>query len=169
MNPSIANCVFGIGRRKSGSIQLLGTGFSVGESQFATAAHVTGPADDELFIVLPTINNLEDYQDTTAAQVRLIEVKLGNYDPIRDIAILYPKDGAKLTFPYALGSADSARTGARIYAGLSTRRSWSIDFDGAAQLRGSTSDSKLARNQNKALSVERADATWSVWQPCFCE
>jgi hypothetical protein len=114
-NGTVANNVLAVGRINATGVQLLGTCFSVSDELLATPAHVTGPADKDLCIVLPTIKTLQEYQDTTTTQVNMIAVEIVKYDPIRDIAILSgAKSGIKMTLTYRLDGSDSANTGAPV-------------------------------------------------------
>lgn len=111
---TIANNIFAIGRQNATGIQLLGTGFAAAPNLIATTAHVTGPVDKDLFVVLATTRNLQDYQDTTNTNVSVVAVKIHKYDPIRDIAILAAVDQITMTYPYRLVGSDAASTGTPI-------------------------------------------------------
>ena len=111
---TVANVILAIGRKNPAGVQLLGTGFAVTASLIATAAHVTGPADQDLCVVMPRIKNLEDYQNTTDQQVNLIAVKIAKYDPIRDIAILAAVEAMAMSFSYTLAGTDAALAGGAV-------------------------------------------------------
>ena len=113
MDRRIAQVVLAVGRQLEGSIQLLGTGFALGGSKLATTAHVTGPSDKDLCVVLPKIKTLDDYQDTTDNNVQTHPARIAAYDPVRDIAIL-ELQGAEFTTGYKIGASDMASMGAPV-------------------------------------------------------
>lgn len=80
--------VFGVGRSSPEGVRLLGTCFPVAPNIMATAAHVTERDDTGLVIVVPNVNSLNDFQDTTNTRVNLIATSIFRIDPIRDIALL---------------------------------------------------------------------------------
>lgn len=110
MDRAIGKVVLVVGRMSAGSAAALGTCFAVGPKYFATAAHVTGPSDEGLFIALGKTSDIADYQDTTDTSTRFTPAKIVNYDPVRDVCILEIPDGT-VQFGYALGSSDDVRTG----------------------------------------------------------
>ncbi|MEG8054657.1 hypothetical protein QP185_18210 [Sphingomonas aerolata] len=81
--------VFPLGRIVDGNIQLLGTCFSIGESKYATAAHVVGLSDKNLHLVRLPASIASGYQDTTDDRVTSTPATIVAYDPIRDIAIVH--------------------------------------------------------------------------------
>lgn len=115
MNPAIASIIFCLGRRDpvSGVTQLLGTGFGMPNGMIATTAHVTGPSDTNLFVVIPKISHLSDYQDTTDTQLKLFPVELKYYDPVRDIAVL-SSSGVTITSTSNLAESDAVAVGAPV-------------------------------------------------------
>lgn len=116
MDQHIAKIVCPLARKRTdGLVELLGTCFAVGSRIFATAAHVTGPSDAGLVIIIGRVNLLSDYQDTTDTSVRWYDVKLAAFDPIRDIAIIEMVDpSAKVHFSYSLDGTDSIPTGSPV-------------------------------------------------------
>jgi hypothetical protein len=150
MNGTIANNVLAVGRRNATGVQLLGTCFAVSENLFATPAHVPGPVDKDLCVVLPSIKNLQEYQDTTNTTVTIIDVRLAQYDPVRDIAILSGiASGLRMTYSYCLGGSDSASTGASVFfARVSSRRSRAPNFDRATKFGRGKDHSRLPRNKD---------------------
>lgn len=113
MNLDIAQVVLAVGRLASGNVSLLGTAFAIDKNRFATAAHVTGQNDIGLQLILPKIQNLSAYQDTTDSQVRMASVKIAAYDPIRDISILEASE-LSCVFQYALAGTDEVVPGSEI-------------------------------------------------------
>jgi S1-C subfamily serine protease len=107
---SIAQMVFCIGRHTPDGVSLLGTGFALGGNKVATTAHVTTHDHNGLVCVLPYSNSLEDYQDTTMKEIKLISASIAAFDPIRDIAILEVA-GLHAVLPYALRSSDRVGSG----------------------------------------------------------
>lgn len=104
----IGQAVLPLGRKRSGGmVSLLGTCFAVHSRQFATAAHVTGPSDDGLVAIVGRNNKLTDYQDTTDTKVKTVALKIANYDPIHDTALLEVVDNPyRASFDYTIGSTD---------------------------------------------------------------
>jgi S1-C subfamily serine protease len=113
MHQNIGQVVLPLVRKRAdGLVQPLGTCFAVSAKKFATAAHVTGPADTGLAAVIGRVKSLLDYQDTTDTSVNLIDLKMTAYDPVRDISILEFTDvGSLAQFSYALDGTDSISTG----------------------------------------------------------
>ena len=114
MDLHIGKVVLPIGRRGAGGgVDLLGTCFAVGSRKFATAAHVVGPSDEGLSAVHGRTDSLNDYQDTTNNAVQIVPLKIVNYSPAHDVAILEIAD-AQIDFAYSLGSADEVLPGAPV-------------------------------------------------------
>jgi len=113
MDELFARVIVAVGRMLPSGVQLLGTAFAVGENIFATAAHITDQNDTGLVLVVPKISNLSDFQDTTDQSINTIPIKIRDYDPIHDVAILETHD-AKAVFSYTLGGVDEAVSGAEI-------------------------------------------------------
>lgn len=116
MDAHIGRVVLPLGRQlRGGAIQPLGTCFAVGPRKFATAAHVTGPTDDGLLAIIGRADSLFDYQDTTIDQVSGANLKIVNYSPLHDIAILELVDpSGQVSFSYGLGGSDMIPTGAPV-------------------------------------------------------
>ena len=83
-----------------GAYAPLGTCFPVAPRLFATAAHVVGPNDQGLTIIVNRVDNIGVYQDTTDPNVTGPPAKLHAYDPVRDIAILELPDDGEAQFGY---------------------------------------------------------------------
>lgn len=116
MDVHIGNVVLPIGRMGAGgTINLLGTCFAVDERRVATAAHVVGPSDEGLKVIIGKTNSLNDYQDTTDNTVQTCLLKIVHYNPVYDIAILELSDPRiRALFTYSIGSADDIPTGAPV-------------------------------------------------------
>lgn len=109
----IGSVVLALGRvGAGGTIGLLGTCFAVGTNKLATAAHVVGPSDDKLVAIVGRVNSISEYQDMTNSNVNTIELKIVQYSPFNDVAILEPRvSGIILQLGYSLGSTDDIPTG----------------------------------------------------------
>lgn len=113
MHPTIGQVVVPLGRmRPDGTVVPLGTCFAVSSRSFATAAHVIGPSDNNLMLILGKVKSLLEYQDTTDNSVRLIGARIAAYNPIRDIAIVNLIDESTyFSFIYSLGDTDALPPG----------------------------------------------------------
>jgi hypothetical protein len=111
MDERIGNVVWLIGRKQPDGVRLLGTCFAVTTRKFATAAHVTGPSDAGLVAIIDRGKFLSDYQDTSDTSVLLLDVKLAEYDPIRDISIVERVDASLAMFAYKIDGSDSTPVG----------------------------------------------------------
>jgi len=68
---------------------VLGTGFLLNKpGLIATAAHVVGLNDDNLVVIIPACQNMDDYQPAVRPLVTFMPAKIIAHDPIRDLAIL---------------------------------------------------------------------------------
>ncbi len=113
MDEHIGQVVLPLGRIQSGgSIMPLGTCFAVGSRKFATAAHVVGPSDDRLLAIVGRANSLSDYQDTTDTSVNGTYLRIAQYSPLHDIAILeFVDPGHSMIFNYGLAGTDQLLVG----------------------------------------------------------
>lgn len=110
--------VLTIGRKEESAIIMLGTGVLIaGGKYIVTPRHVVGDRDDALCVILPTIHNFDEYQDTSVNTCSFAKVKIKKSDPFRDIVLLEPKDvlvnGIIPTVP--IGQADDICTGDEVY------------------------------------------------------
>lgn len=96
-----------IGKNSPDGVALLGTAFGVQNGVLATAAHVVGHDDSNLVGILPQSGDPADYQDTTRKDVRIIQLKIKAFDPVRDLALL-DAPGLTLAQPPVLGTTDNA-------------------------------------------------------------
>lgn len=115
MHQKLAQVIALIGRSNSKGVSLLGTAFAVAKNRVATTAHAIGPDDSELVLIHPRIDNCSSYQDTSDSKVRYSKIKLSEYDPIRDIAIL-AIEGIEFTFTYKLVGTDRLETSEPVYS-----------------------------------------------------
>jgi len=111
----ISQVVYTLGRKEPSGVSLLGTAFAVSNDKVATAYHVVGPSDENLVLVLPRVQSLSDYQDTTDRSLRTIPVSMAAPDPIRDIAVLQLPKTFRMNFTYSLTGSDYAPTGSEVF------------------------------------------------------
>lgn len=114
MAGDLSQAVFMIGRNGPGGVTLLGTAFGVAPDRVATAFHVSGPDDSNLFLIFPRVTSLNDYQDTSDTALQLVPVDLIEADPVRDLAILGLPSYAVLSMAYSLSSSDEVPPGALV-------------------------------------------------------
>jgi hypothetical protein len=103
--------VYAIGRIGPSGLNLLGTGFAVGEHNIATAYHVVGPDDRDLAVVVPRVSSLSDYQDTSDTSIQTIPLTLAAADPVRDLCVLETPPDTTIRLAHVLSSADKAPPG----------------------------------------------------------
>jgi S1-C subfamily serine protease len=109
-----ASSVFAVGRVTPNGVNLLGTAFLVAKNKLATTKHVTGGSDSNLVIIIPKIQSLYDYQDTTDSKVSFINVKISEIDPFKDICILTMEHKGEISPPYVLSSTDNIHPGSPV-------------------------------------------------------
>lgn len=108
MSVDLSQVVYAIGRSGPQGVQLLGTGFAVGHGKIATAYHVAGAEDANLVLVMPKIQHLGDYQDTSDQSLRQVPLKLVAPDPIRDLSVFELPPDVIIQFSYSLSGSDAA-------------------------------------------------------------
>lgn len=80
-----------IGRIQNNEINMLGTCFLIEKGKYIVVPrHVIGDSDENLAILLPSMNSINEYQDTTITRAHYINAKIIASDPFRDISILKP-------------------------------------------------------------------------------
>jgi len=84
---------------------MLGTGFFISNNKIATSRHVVGSQSEGLVILIPHINNINQYQDTSDNTCQHIKAKIIEMDPIKDLAILEIDGQLNIPLP-PLGSFD---------------------------------------------------------------
>ncbi|WP_122454166.1 S1 family peptidase [Pseudomonas viridiflava] len=67
---------------------LLGSGFSVSTLKTATAAHVIGGDYNNIVVLQPLVNDIDDYQQTSNIGCQYVNTVIYDHNPIRDIVIL---------------------------------------------------------------------------------
>lgn len=110
--------VLTIGRKDANTIVMLGTGVLIaGGKYIVTPRHVVGDNDDGLCIILPTIHNFDEYQDTSINTCNFVEVTIKRSDPFRDIVILESKNKLveSIIPTVPIGQADDVCTGDEVY------------------------------------------------------
>src|SRR5699024_3257447 len=110
--------VYTIGKKHDSSIEMLGTGFLVGNGKYVvTARHVVGDANDGLVIILPSIRNFAEYQDTTINTCNFADVHRNHSDPLSHLVPLdFPSPVTNVPIPTpTLGSTDDIHVGEEIY------------------------------------------------------
>lgn len=78
-----------IGRNKDRITRMLGTGFLLtSDGKIVTTRHVVGDSDENLVVIVDSIQSVFGYQDTTNTNHQCIAAKIVASDPFRDLAIL---------------------------------------------------------------------------------
>lgn len=106
----LSQLVYAVGRMEPSGAQLLGTAFAVAPDKVATAFHVVGASDQNLFMALPKVQRFDDYQDTSDKTLQTVALKIHAADPIRDLCILQ-LPGQAISFSHTIGSADEVQIG----------------------------------------------------------
>jgi S1-C subfamily serine protease len=109
---SAQNFVFPVARLGAPS-QLLGTCFAVGKNTVATAHHVVAGDPSGLVMVLPALNSIQDYQDTTLENFQTQKLSVIAADPVRDLCVL-ELEGAEFSGFPSIGSTDETPVGAPV-------------------------------------------------------
>lgn len=99
MITDLSQFVLLVARENNGTMQMLGSSFLVGKNGlFATARHVVGDNANNLYILAPHINNINDYQDTTNNRCNFVKASVLEINPVTDICIL------KIDFSFSQGA-----------------------------------------------------------------
>ena len=104
-----------VGRVVNNQVHMLGTSFFVSnDGKVVTSKHVVGNNDDNLVILLPSIDKLDEYQDTTDNTCTTANVKIIESDAFRDVVILQVKNIAYKGIIPQLGSFDDIMVGEEV-------------------------------------------------------
>ncbi|MBS5787939.1 MAG: trypsin-like peptidase domain-containing protein [Clostridioides difficile] len=87
---TLSQIVLVVGRINSnGQIDMLGTGCLISNNgKLVTSRHVVSNTDNNLVVILPKIEHINEYQDTSDNSCEYVQARIIELDPIRDIAIL---------------------------------------------------------------------------------
>lgn len=78
-----------IGLIGQNGIEMLGTGFIISnDGKFVTTKHVVGTDPSRLVVLMPHIDNINAYQDTSDTSCTPIPVEVIDIDPLKDLCIL---------------------------------------------------------------------------------
>jgi S1-C subfamily serine protease len=109
----VSGFMFAVGRSTPSGVQLLGTAFALNKpGMFATASHVAGSDDTNLFLAFKPLAELSAYQDTADTQVQMFPAKIHGTDPFHDLAVL--KADNALYCNLTITGADAVRAGTAI-------------------------------------------------------
>ena len=115
MHAHIGKVVLPLARQGAGNVLTpLGTCFAIAPRLFATAAHVTGPSDQGLVAIIGKADSLADYQDTTDLSATSVNLRIVNYNPVHDIAILELIGDGSVGFGYKLSGSDMVPPGSPV-------------------------------------------------------
>jgi len=111
-------CTYVIGRNnpQTRSVNMLGTGFLVGQ-KIITSLHVVNGDDQNLCIIAPHIGNIEVYQDVENTQCTAFPLVIKEADPIKDICVMECSVNFHLSpdiSTWGLGSLDDVCVGERL-------------------------------------------------------
>jgi V8-like Glu-specific endopeptidase len=106
--------VYPVGRITPNGVSLLGTACMLAKpGRFATVAHVTAADDTNLVIVIKDLASINDFQDTSDTQVKMIPASIEAIDPVADLAVLKTESDACSNL--TLGSIDGVSTGEQVH------------------------------------------------------
>lgn len=100
-----------VGRITPKGVGMLGTGFIIStDGNIVTTKHVVGTDPTGLVVLMPHINNIDEYQDTTDNRCQPIPVEILEIDPLKDLSILKTDIRFSGKLP-ELGSFDDIKIG----------------------------------------------------------
>lgn len=105
-----------IGKRNesSGIIEMLGSGFLItNNGKVVTARHVIGNETKNLVVLMPHIDNINEYQDVSNNYCRPVSAIVEDINPMTDLCILKTSLQFNGVLP-ALGSLDDISVGERV-------------------------------------------------------
>ena len=103
--------VFMLGRLEPSGFNALGTAFAVMQDKIATAFHVVGASDQNLVMIIPNIDSIEEYQDTSVQQFRTLPMRVCAADPVLDLCVLQAPPGTTIGSHCKLSSTDAIPPG----------------------------------------------------------
>ncbi|MEU0455612.1 serine protease [Streptomyces sp. NPDC006129] len=107
--------VLALARVEGGRGALLGSCFPVGPRHLATALHVVGPSDKNLFAAFPAVPGPAEYQDTSIADMGAEPVTIIAVDALRDICVLEAPQNWVFSLPYTLTGTDVLSLGNEVH------------------------------------------------------
>lgn len=111
MTSDPSQLVYAIGKIEAATVNILGTAFAVGPKKLATAFHAVGADDRNLVLIMPKVNSLMEYQDTSDESVEFMPLAMSAADPVRDLCVLEMTNGSTMTGWLSIGSTDDVPPG----------------------------------------------------------
>ena len=81
------------------------------QDKIATAFHVVGASDQNLVMIIPNIDSIEEYQDTSVQQFRTLPMRVCAADPVLDLCVLQAPPGTTIGSHCKLSSTDAIPPG----------------------------------------------------------
>ena len=107
--------VLTVGRISPDGVQMLGSGFLLSsDGKIGTTSHIINNNDSRLVVLLPHINNINNYQDISNNTCKKIDVEVLEIDPLRDLCILKAKKQVYASM-FQLGSFDEVNVGDKLH------------------------------------------------------
>jgi len=114
MFQKVNRIVYAVGRITPTGVSLLGTACLLKQpGRLATVAHVPGPDDKNLVVVINKLTSLDDFQDTSDTQVQTLPATIESIDPVVDLCIL--ATSTDLCSNLEIGSVDPLSIGEAVH------------------------------------------------------